>query len=494
MLTTTTLTVLSLSGVSEAFWRMSCGIIQTGRIDPIVSPGKLSSHVHKIAGAANIGISSTYDDLQLANCTSCGIQADKSTYWTPQLYYQHSNGKFEEVGNQGMTVYYLGRGDKPANIKPFPPGFRMISGDPLARSYDTSATTYNNARPIADRVSFACLDSAPMPETPGMNRTQCKNGLRAQIHFPSCWNGLDLYAADNSHVAYMSGMDNGVCPPDYPVQLMHLFYDVSYSMDSVTQDGGQFVFAHGDPTGYGFHGDFLNGWDSVVQAAAVKECATGDSSGAIQSCPPLAASDMSDFSQKCPPRPSLIDAPVTGLLDKLPGCIKVTAGPGRATLADMLCAAAAADAGTSSAIHSTSTTASAAGPTASSLVPRTGSSASSSTTNTSLTMTVDTTPVTVNHLGSYVFDGCYAEGTTGHALSDAGYTDPISMTVESCIDFCEERGFGLSGVEYALECYCGAQILNGAVRVAVDECNLPCRGNSSEYCGGMSRLDVYLSG
>ena len=43
----------SLAGISEAFWRMSCSIIQTGRIDPIVSPGKVASHVHKISGASS---------------------------------------------------------------------------------------------------------------------------------------------------------------------------------------------------------------------------------------------------------------------------------------------------------------------------------------------------------------------------------------------------------------------------------------------------------
>lgn len=125
----------------------------------------------------------------------------------------------------------------------------MLSGDPLARSYNTEAKTYKETRPVADRVSFACLDTAPIPESPGMNRTQCSNGLRAQIHFQSCWNGKDLYKEDNSHVAYMSRIDNGECPPTHPVQLIQLFYEVLYSMDSVKQDGGKFVFAHGDTTG-----------------------------------------------------------------------------------------------------------------------------------------------------------------------------------------------------------------------------------------------------
>ena len=36
------------------------------------------------------------------------VQKDTSAYWTPQLYYAHANGSFEEVPNYGMTVYYVG--------------------------------------------------------------------------------------------------------------------------------------------------------------------------------------------------------------------------------------------------------------------------------------------------------------------------------------------------------------------------------------------------
>lgn len=35
---------------SHAFWRMACSVSQTSRIDPILSPGGLSGHVHKFAG------------------------------------------------------------------------------------------------------------------------------------------------------------------------------------------------------------------------------------------------------------------------------------------------------------------------------------------------------------------------------------------------------------------------------------------------------------
>lgn len=149
-----------------------------------------------------------------------------------------------------MAVYYLGRGDNKTNIQPFPPGFRMLSGDAAARSFnDTPVSSVEGAEPYGNRVSFNCLTDSPNPQSPQMNMTDCDNGLRAQIQFQSCWDGVNKYLPDNSHVAYMSAIDNGACPPGYPVLLMHLFYEVLYSVNNIVLDGGKFVFAQGDPTG-----------------------------------------------------------------------------------------------------------------------------------------------------------------------------------------------------------------------------------------------------
>jgi hypothetical protein len=161
--------LLVLVAWTEAFWRMSCSIIQTGRVDPIIAPGTFSAHVHKLSGASNIGINSTFESLQASRCTSCEVQDDKSAYWTPQLFYQHANGSFQMVPNGGTVIYYLGRGENRSKTEPFPPGFKMLSGDNFARSYDSKTMTYSNSknkgRPVADRVTFACLDSSgPLKE------------------------------------------------------------------------------------------------------------------------------------------------------------------------------------------------------------------------------------------------------------------------------------------------------------------------------------------
>jgi hypothetical protein len=45
--------VLFLLNEVEAFWRMNCAKIQTGRVDPIVNPGAVAQHCHTIVGGSS---------------------------------------------------------------------------------------------------------------------------------------------------------------------------------------------------------------------------------------------------------------------------------------------------------------------------------------------------------------------------------------------------------------------------------------------------------
>lgn len=215
----------------------------------------------------------------------------------------------------------------------------MISGNPRARSFDNKTLTAPvGGRPVAERVTFACLTAKPQKETNGMEQTDCINGLRAQVHFQSCWDGLNLYKSDQSHVAYMSGIDNGKCPSTHPVPLPHLFFEVYYFPNKIRQDGGEFVWSMGDTTGYGFHGDFLNGWNSTTLKNAIDaKCLTTGSSGLIDDCPIFKPYHWNTASWNCPQRHPMIDEPMNGMIDELPGCIKITRGPENAASSDMSC-------------------------------------------------------------------------------------------------------------------------------------------------------------
>ncbi|PQE05793.1 wsc domain-containing protein [Rutstroemia sp. NJR-2017a BVV2] len=126
--------------------------------------------------------------------------------------------------------------------------------------------------------------------------------------------------------------------------------------------------------------------------------------------------------------------------------------------------------------------------------PSSGNSTSSSTGTTSTASAAPTpnSPVIVQSIGQFAFVGCYTEATTGRALSDSTYAND-NMTVESCYTFCS--AFAWFGVEYRRECYCGNTINAGSVLSTTgNTCTLTCMGNSSEYCGGSSRLQMYHNG
>jgi hypothetical protein len=160
------------------------------------------------------------------------------------------------------------------------------------------------------------------------------------VFFPACWDGENLDSPDHkSHMAYPDGIDNGQCPTSHPIHLVSIFYEVYFDVArfNALNDGGRFVLANGDPTGYGLHGDFINGWDHSVLSRAVNTC-TADS-GVIEDCPVFenegrfnSDDEMNDCSATDPqPGDVKLDTPV----QYLPGCVAVTDGPASATAADL---------------------------------------------------------------------------------------------------------------------------------------------------------------
>ena len=92
--------------------------------------------------------------------------------------------------------------------------------------------------------------------------------------------------------------------------------------------------------------------------------------------------------------------------------------------------------------------------------------------------------------------GCYADNVDGGRTLRNGETIPGgsgNMTVEGCVAACNAAKFILAGVEYAGECWCD-NTLNYGGGPAPDGnvgCDMPCKGNAQEMCGGPNRLDMY---
>ncbi|CDO71004.1 hypothetical protein BN946_scf184844.g8 [Trametes cinnabarina] len=269
------LSFVTLAAVANAYWTFGGTpvLVQT-RLDSIVSPGGIGTHVHAITGASGFSNTYDYDQLIQSNCTNIPIQQDKSNYWMPQLYHRDKDtGAFVAMPT-GFNIYYLPRpGPKNEPIKAFPKGFRLPTP------------------PTPDKLTVGTADDGP-PEASPLPTQQCSGGLRAQVFFPSCWDGVNLDSPDHkSHVAYpIQAFNGGDCPDTHPVHLISLFYEMTVAVNEFEYHGnGTWVFANGDTTGFGLHADFQNGWDVDLLQSAIDQC-SGES-GNLLDCAPLAAVD-----------------------------------------------------------------------------------------------------------------------------------------------------------------------------------------------------------
>ncbi|KAI9759784.1 MAG: hypothetical protein M4579_002083 [Chaenotheca gracillima] len=443
----------SLIGPAAAYWKLPCSKpLVTERADPVVSPGKVSGHVHTIMGGDAFNFAMNYDDTQKSTCSTCKVNGDFSNYWVPSLYYKAQNGSFISVEqNGGSLIYYLVRPDFTGQkLVAFPEGFQMVAGDPFRRSFNESIPE--------QAISFACLGSNSA-ETNGLPNYNCPDGIRAQVFFPSCWNGKDLDSDDHkSHIVYPSVYNAGVCPEGFGHRTISLFYEVIWHTEDFADqwygDSQPFVFSNGDPTGYGYHGDFVNGWDVDLLQDAINTCTSGNTGyagqGDINDCAVLKAKFYDDDTMNGCILPPSVDETVDGVLKALPGCNPVQSGPAEAVE------------------HS----------------------------NCAATKKISTpeyffTDLTDTKKWEYI--GCGSDVAFQDRTLSGASTSGDNMTIESCVDFCGTKGFSFAGTEFSDECYCGDSIPSDRMPTpgVPGDCTMACAGDDKEYCGGAQLISLY---
>ena len=100
-----TLVAFAFVHLSHGFWIINHNQLTIDRLDPIVSPGEVSTHVHTIIGASNFAPEVEQEKLMESECTTSPVQEDKSSYWAPQLYIKNDNGTFTLVPIQYVNTY-----------------------------------------------------------------------------------------------------------------------------------------------------------------------------------------------------------------------------------------------------------------------------------------------------------------------------------------------------------------------------------------------------
>ncbi|ODN89698.1 WSC domain-containing protein [Cryptococcus wingfieldii CBS 7118] len=453
--------IAALAAPANAYFILSHPVLETTRLDPIVSPGVISGHVHSVVGGNNFDKTMTYNSTQQGTCTTATVSVDKSNYWTPQLYYYSpTDDTYEAITVSFVNTYYLPRySSGETTVRAFPDGLRMTSGDPYRRTYNNDADS--------NAISYVCLDydTSHSGDTAWDQRNSffehnCPNGMRAQVNFRSCWDGVNLDSDDHqSHMAWPSGgVDGGDCPSTHPVRLVSLFYEFIYNVQDFPYNGvgnTTWVWSFGDVTGYGFHGDFVNGWPAHVNGTnvlqeALDECNDNNGvGGELAACAPFVPYLDSASAEGCTPLNDLVNEDIGSghTISRLPGDNPLWIG--------------------------NSTT-----------KPSWGDSSDSDIGFTDFKSTIP---------DGYTEVGCMAEGTSGRALTGASFS-ATNMTRGICVQWCEDQGYPLAGMEYGSECYCGVSIRNGASNttlLADSECNYACADNDYENCGGSATLSLF---
>ena len=458
----------SLTGASAqvAAWHMdSLNLLTVERLDPVVSPNQVAGHMHHIVGGSAFGAAYNFETQVASRCTTAGITADKSNYWMPKMYWQNDDGSFIPLPAFHRFYYFLGRNAAPEPVAPFPEGLRMLAGSPNAKSGNGGLFSFTC------HVNSDLITGSIQQDNFNFNR-DCPYGIRTEVVFPMCWNGVDLYQGDMSHVVYPSGGQTrvGQCPWTHPIRIPQIMLEYTWK-PSAWAPGvatkGKLIWANGDTTGYGVHADFINGWDTAVLAKALNntQCAGSLSSMAIQNCQAL--SSYWSPGSTCQSEKGQMNEPGSGNedlvpIDTLPGCNPVWGASGGKP-------------GCSSAQPS---------PNVGNWQGADGSLVATGSQNKA--RVIPTKP-------GWAEIGCIKDTasmlTGGYSFYDTG------LSVTSCTTACTKSGYNYAAIgmrDGRWDCQCGTGIEDDAA-VYPGMCTSACPGNSAQKCGAASVHSVYYA-
>jgi hypothetical protein len=140
----------------------------------------------------------------------------------------------------------------------------MLAGNPVLRN--TTGESFGICHRCVNKDSnpfggAPCVDG----DTTNLPTRMCEGGIRTQVTFPTCWDGVNLDSPDHqSHVAYaeipyepyappMGSQNRGRCPQSHPVHLPQIMYEVMFDTTPFNKEelwgpnGTQpFVYSMGD--------------------------------------------------------------------------------------------------------------------------------------------------------------------------------------------------------------------------------------------------------
>jgi len=223
-----------------------------------------TEHIHDFFCANNVTDPTSYD-LLVAGSTSCKRTTDHSSRWMPQL---KINGIVQTPTRSGFYYQCM----KPfsatqcANVKPFPKGLRMVTGE---RPGDYGDVLWH--------CDITATQNAQ--EEPPRSCSSDARGIGMIIRFPECWNGwtLDPTTTTEPYAVNATYNSNGKygCPAAYPVHLPTLRFFPDYpnapkTLNTVEVSMGNMEW--GPPSTY--HANNISAFTGDSMAQLTKDCIT----------------------------------------------------------------------------------------------------------------------------------------------------------------------------------------------------------------------------
>ena len=244
----------------EGIFRTICEFSHLAADDPIVYPGRPgAAHLHTFFGNRLADTFSSTESLIGSGDSSCqGGPLNRSAYWIPALF--DTTGQVRVP--KSVAVYYKSSGLDPKKIKALPVGLRMIAGNAGATGPQWSVPAVG---PHA--VEWNCVESSEKyPTVP-----TCSGELRANVTFPSCWNGSGL---DDSALRYPSYESGGklACPAGFQTFLPRVEYNVIWDSGGSSAGWRLSSDREGVAGGTSLHGDWWGAWQPTVMQTWITSC------------------------------------------------------------------------------------------------------------------------------------------------------------------------------------------------------------------------------
>jgi hypothetical protein len=235
-----------------------CAYSHANNDDPIVYPGlQGAAHRHQYFGNVSTNYNTTSGKLE-KSATNCDRTADHAAYWVPALYVDGVELPFEAA-----HVYYRNSGttDKSKTV-PFPRGLQMIAG-----------TAAHPEPPDGFRTAEWACQGDELHVTDDFPPYCASQKVVATITFPSCWDGVNLTSADQSHMAYPFENTSRprTCPSTHPVYLPEITEWVRWFPRRADMSGLTLASGSGDT----IHADYWSVWDAAEEARLVTTCLIG---------------------------------------------------------------------------------------------------------------------------------------------------------------------------------------------------------------------------